>query len=79
VQFVLLLVLTAQALATVSRLGILTFLVLAVFVTMSLVLLSALLEKRRWAAVLETARVLALVVLGGVYGPRLFSLLLGNA
>ena len=79
VQFVLLLVLTALALAKVSRLGILTFLVLAVFVTTSLVLLSALLEKRRWAAVLETARVLALVVLGGVYGPRLFSLLLGNA
>ncbi len=77
-NFVLLLVLTGSALARVSLLGEPTLLALAVFVTLNLVVLAALLEERRWAAVLETGRVLALVVLGSVYGPHLFPLLFGK-
>ena len=78
-NFVLLLTLTAAALARVSALGSAAFVTIAITVTVSLVVLSALLEQRRWALPLEGARVLGLLVLGRVYGQSLLALLLGNS
>ncbi len=78
INFVLLLVLTAQALGKAPVLGTTAFVALALVVILSLVVLSALLEQRRWAPLLEGARVLVLLVLGSVYGPRLAALLFGN-
>ncbi len=78
VNFVLLLILTASALAKVSALGTAAFVAIALVVTASLVALSVLLEGRPWAHLLEGVRVLGLLVLGRVYGPGLFAGLFGN-
>ena len=78
INFVLLLVLTASALGKSAALGTMAFVALALVVMVSLVVLSALLEQRRWAPLLEGARALVLLVLLSVYGPRLFALLFGN-
>ena len=78
-QFALLLVLTASSLRQVSLLGLSVFPVVALLVTLSLVLLAALLEGKRWAGVLEAVRVLALVVFGVFFGPGVVALLLGGA
>ena len=77
-HFAALLVLTAVALARVNTLGTAGFALVAVFVTLSLVVLSRLLEQRRGARVLEAGRVLLLLALGAVYGGNLFAIL-GNA
>lgn len=77
-QFVVLLALTTVGLARAATVGTLPFVVLALGVVFSLVVLSALLEQKNWAVGLEAARVLALVVLGSVYGPGLVAILIGN-
>ena len=77
INFVLLLVLTASALGKAAVLGTMALVSLAFVVIVSLVVLSAFLEQRRWAPLLEGARVLVLLVLLSVYGPRLFALLFG--
>ncbi|MEO8501433.1 MAG: sterol desaturase family protein [Vicinamibacteria bacterium] len=78
-HFVLILVLTAAALGRASQLGPLTFLAIATFVVVSLVVLSGLLERRPWARPAEAARVLSLLVLVWVFGGRLVFRVLGNA
>jgi sterol desaturase/sphingolipid hydroxylase (fatty acid hydroxylase superfamily) len=78
VNFVLLLVLTTVALFKAASLGQTAFAGLALTIVLSLVVLSRLLEQKRWAAPLEAARVLLLLVLGGLYGPALLRLI-GNA
>ncbi len=79
VHFVVLLLLTTGALFKATALGPSVFLGLALTVAVSLVVLSWLLEQKRWAWPLEGARVLLLVVLGSLYGPALFVRLIGNA
>ena len=77
VNFVLLLVLTASALGKAAVLGTMALVSLAFVVIVSLVVLSALLEQRPRAPLLEGARVLVLLVLLSAYSPRLFALLFG--
>jgi sterol desaturase/sphingolipid hydroxylase (fatty acid hydroxylase superfamily) len=76
IHFVLLLVVTAGALARAAALGIVAFVALALVVTISLVVLSALLEERPGARALECGRVLLLLVLGGLYGPGIVARLI---
>jgi len=78
VHFVLLLVLTTGALARAQALGTVFFGAIALVVVSSLVVLSVLLEGRAWARPLEATRVLVVLGLAVVYGPRLFRLLLGS-
>ena len=78
VHFVALLVLTAAALSKASTLGTLPFLGLAITVTLSLVVLSAVLERRRFSTHLEAVRLLALAVALGAYGPALV-VIFGNS
>ncbi len=79
VHFGLMLLLAATALSRASVLGRETFGALALVVSISLGVLSALLERRAWAVPLEVVRVLVLLFLGSIYGQRLVALLLGNA
>jgi sterol desaturase/sphingolipid hydroxylase (fatty acid hydroxylase superfamily) len=78
IHFALLLVLTAAALTKASILGMATFVVIAIAITVSLVVLSALLERRPWALRFEGARVLLLLVLGSLYGPVAFAAFFGK-
>ena len=78
VNFVLLLVVTAAALGRASALGTATFGVLALVVAGSLVVLSALLERKPWARPAEGGRVLAVLGLAAVFGPRLAGQLFGS-
>lgn len=78
-HFVFLIALASVALFRVRSLGSERFVVVALFVTASLVGLSALLERRPYARPFEAARVLALLVLGSVYGRSLLAVLLGNS
>jgi len=78
IHFALLLFLTASTLANVAGLGPWVFLDLALVIVVSLVILSALLEGKRFAPAFEGVRLLALLVLGGLYGPRLLLLLSGH-
>ena len=79
VHFVLLLVLSASVLARIGAVGGPAFSAIALVVTLSLVVLSTLLERRAWGKPLEAARVLLLLVLGIVYGPALVSALFLNS
>ena len=74
-QFVLLLVLTAAALARAQALGTAMFAALALVVVVGLVVLSALLEERPWARAAEAVRVLAVVGLAAVFGGHLVGIL----
>ena len=78
VQFVLMLVLAASALRRASALDLATFGTLAAVVTSSLVVLSGLLEKKRWAAPAEVARVVLLLAGAGLFGRSLLVALFGN-
>ncbi len=78
-HFVLLLVLSTLALFKATDLGQANFVALALAVTLSLVTLSRLIERKRGAWPLEAARVLLLLVLGSVYGPLILARLIGNA
>ncbi len=78
VHFVLLLVTTALALFRAQALGAPTFAAIALVVVSSLVVLSALLERRPWAPPLEAGRVLVVLGLAAALGPRVVGLLLGN-
>ena len=78
VHFVLILVLTAGALARVQALGTTLFAALALVVVSSLVVLSALLEKRPWARPVEATRVLVVLGLAAAFGPRIVGLLFGG-
>jgi len=78
VHFVLLLVLTAGALARAQALGIVVFAAIALLVVSSLVVLSALLEGRPRARPAEAARVLLVLGLAAGFGPRIVGLLFGG-
>jgi len=78
VNFVLLLVVTAAALGRASALGTATFGALAMVVAGSLVVLSALLERKPWARPVEGGRVLAVLGLAAAFGPRLAGQLFGS-
>ena len=78
VHFVLLLIVSAISLPKAALLGPTTFLAIAIFVAFSLVVLSALLEGRRWAMPLEVARLLSAAGLLAVFGARIVPLLVGN-
>ena len=78
INLVLLLVLTASALGKAAAVGTMTLVALALLVIGSLVVLAALLEQRRRAPLLEGGRVLVLLVLLSVHGPRFFALIFGN-
>jgi sterol desaturase/sphingolipid hydroxylase (fatty acid hydroxylase superfamily) len=78
VHFVLLLVLTAGALARAQALGPAAFAALALIVVSSLVVLSALLERRPWARPIEATRVLLVLGLAVAFGPRIVGLLFGG-
>jgi alkylglycerol monooxygenase len=79
VHFVVLLVLTAMALARASALGTAAFGAVTIVVVTGLVALSALLERRPWARAAEAARVLVLLGLAAAFGPRLAGLLFVGA
>jgi sterol desaturase/sphingolipid hydroxylase (fatty acid hydroxylase superfamily) len=77
-QFVFLLVLTAGALGHSSELGAPAFLAIGSLVVASLVVLSGLLEGRRWAPPAEAARVLVVLGLAAAIGGPLAGLLFGH-
>jgi len=77
-HFVLLLALTAAALARAQALGTAMFAALALVVVVSLVVLSGLLEQRPWARPVEAARVLVVLALAALFGGRVFGLLFGG-
>ncbi len=79
VHFVLLIVLSASALARIGALGVTAFSAIALLVTFSFVVLSTLLERRPWGRPLEAARVLLLLVLAIGYGPALIAALFFNS
>jgi len=78
VNFVFVLLLTALALGKTGVLDRWTFTGVAVFVTGSLVIFSALLEGKRWARPAEAARLLLLLALGGAFGGGLSGILFGH-
>jgi len=78
VHFVLLLVLTAGALAKAQALGTAVFAAIALIVMSSLVVLSALLEHRPWARPVEAARVLVVLGLAAAFGGRVVGLMFGG-
>lgn len=78
VQFVLMLVLAASALRRATTLDFATFSALAAVVTVSLVVLSGLLEKKRWAIPAEAVRVVLLLAGAALFGPSLLLALFGN-
>jgi surface polysaccharide O-acyltransferase-like enzyme len=78
IHFLVLLLLATAALFKATSLGQTAFTSLAILIVASLVVLSGLLEQKRWARPMEAARLLLLLVLGGLYGPALVRLI-GNA
>jgi alkylglycerol monooxygenase len=78
VHFVLLLLLTAGALARAQALGTARFAAIALVVASSLVALAALLEQRPWARGVEAARVLVVLGLAAAFGRSVVGLLLGG-
>ena len=77
-HFVLLLVLTAGALARAQALGTARFAAIALVVVSSLVALAALLEQRPWARPVEAVRVLVLLGLAAAFGGEVVGLLFGG-
>ena len=77
-HFVLLLVLTAGALARAQALGTARFAAIALVVVSSLVALAALLEQRPWARPVEAVRVLVLLGLAAAFGGSVLGLLFGG-
>jgi alkylglycerol monooxygenase len=77
-NLVLLLVLTALALFRAQAVGTVAFTGIAVLIVVSFVVLSALLEGRRFAPPLEAIRVLVVLGLAATVGPRIVGQLLGH-
>ena len=77
-HFVLLLVLTAGALARAQALGTARFAAIALVVVSSLVALAALLKQRPWARPVEAVRVLVLLGLAAAFGGDVVGLLFGG-
>lgn len=78
-QFVLILALAVVALARAATLETVAYVATALTITVSLAVLSAVLEQRRGAYVLEAARVLVLIAVGTIYGPDLIGLFFGHS